>query len=440
MKKATYSFKTWDEIRAKVKKSTPQLASIFDEINPDSKFKFIVVNYPFGSKVIEAGVVNVPDKNGNLVPITHPDIDKTLKNELSYCSVPFGFIQEKCVEVYRELPNRIFSVGLTSVGSGIEMGIWEYFGDFGGYIVNSGARSLYMVPSISDAGFHNRINHHFDLSMIAPVNVIEHGNIFREVANSEYFEEDWTCQMIFLGKAFSEHLDKKSIGFLQLKEHIVRKGWNHSSIGRSRYTIDLDWHMMMQSLEETHQRINPYVIDTMRHFISLLCSQLCGNKPAIDDSVAPIKNLQRAWIEHYRLKDYVPTIMQPASYNFNKGDAIYYSLRNPSLLIFAPSSRNISTNIDDMRDLIKLVEQIKLKSFLGIKVNGVAFKQILEKTEFSFFHEPRYVYGKKIKPTTDMAKEDPNLTFMQEPNGDRVFAHNGPFCRGCIRISQKNNN
>ena len=434
MKKARYSFKTWKEIRSQVKTTTPELADIFDEIEPDDKFKFIVIDYPFGSKVIEAGVVNVPDQNGELVPITDQSVNKTLKNELSYCSVPFGFVQEKCVEVYRELPNRIFSVGLTSAGSGIEMGIWEYFGDFAGYTVSSGARSLCMVPSISDVGFHNRINHYFELSTAAPINATDHGSIFREVANSEHFEEDWTCQMIYLGKAFNDHLDKKSIGFLQLKEHIVRKGWLHSSVGRSRYILDLDWHVMMQSLEEMRQRINPYVIDTVRHFISLLSSQLCGTKPAIDDSVAPIKNLQKAWVEHYRLKDYVPTIMQPASYNLNSKEAIYYSLRNPSLLIFAPNTKTVSTNIDDMRDLIKLVEHLQLKDFVGIKVGNINFNDIIQKAEFTFFHEPRYIYGKKIKPTTDMAKEDPNLTFMQEPDRGRIFAHNGPFCRGCIRI------
>lgn len=437
MKPARIEETVWQQIRNQVIQTNPELAKIIDEIDPDKSYKLFRVYYPYGTKIINEGVLNIPNKQGELVSIYHTDISKQLQTQLGYISVPFGIVMTKAIEIYRELPERVFTVGITYAGTGIEMGIWEYFGDAAGYNVSAGARSLFMVPSISDTTFHKRINKEFKIDTPAPHTPVEHWDAFRKVANSPGFQDDWYCEMLFLGHKWYDNLDNNTAAWKNLKLHILKKGWTHSSVGRSRYILDLDWHVMMEALNKMREKVNSYVIDTLRHFISICCSQLPASKPATNDEAAPVKALQQAWLDIYKLKDYVPTIMQPYPYDYRSKEPVYYSLRIPSLLIFAPSSKNVATNMDDMRDLMNLTTYLKQKDFKNVKVGHINFNDILEQTEFTFFHEPRYAYGENIHYSDTLVDGDENLTFLQFKSDNKIFAHNGPFCRGCIRLSRK---
>ena len=48
-----------------------------------------------------------------------------------------------------------------------------------------------------------------------------------------------------------------------------------------------------------------------------------------------------------------------------------------------------------------------------------------------------YSYGKEIRPTTEMPKDDPEMLYMPIKKNNHEFADNGAYIRGCIRISKK---
>ncbi len=430
---------SWGEIRTRVKSVSPELVEIIDEISPTDSYTIYLARYPFGSIIVDQGSFQIPNnKTGNIESPTSKDTPKELQDDLCYLSVPFGMVLTNSIEVYRELPERVFSVAYISADAGINMGIWEYLGDAASFSVSSGARSLYMIPSISDDNFHKKISKKFNISTLAPRTPLEHWSTFREIAYSANFPEPWYCEMLFFGKAWYENLDDTSSGWQKLKMHILEKGWRHSSIGRSRYIIDLDWYVTVKPLTENRQKINPYTLDTLRHLISIAIGALPASRPATTDEAGPISALQEIWHDDYRLK-YVPTIMQPWYYDHNSDIFTYYSLSIPTLLASAPNFKNMASNIDDIRDLISLIKIMYGKSFENVKVNNIYLDEILSKTDISFFHEERFSYGDAVQATKKMPEEDVNLIYTQKNlfNGgfNHQFATSGTFCRGCVRIN-----
>ena len=436
MKATAIETTTWGHIRTKVEQVSPDVAAIFDEISPDDSFKFYQISYPFGAKIIDQSVLNVPNQKGELIPITSSEMDPAIQEQLLYCTVPFGIILEKSLEVYWELEDRIFSVSIMETGSGIEMGTWEYLGAAAAYSVSAGARSLYMIPSIADNTFHKRINKHFNLSTPTPHHPYNHWQTFSDIANSANFKEDWTCEMLFLGKKWNDHLDDNSLGWQKLKNRILRKGWEHSTYGRSKILLDILWQVMVETLSRKRLKMNPYIIDILKHLVHICVADLPASIPAVDNIVAPISALQEVWLEIYRLQEYIPTIMRPQTLTNLQEQAAYYSLRVPTMLSSAPNFKNVASNIDDMRDLITLVNLLKEININNLKVRNTDLCNIINNINFTFFHEPRYAYGKTIKSTIVMAEEDENLMHSASPANDRVFSHNGPFCRGCVKINR----
>ena len=66
-----------------------------------------------------------------------------------------------------------------------------------------------------------------------------------------------------------------------------------------------------------------------------------GFRPATDESLAPVKLIQEAYVERYGLKKYAPTIMIPHHFNMHseKEPPVYYSLQLPTTMTFSPKGQ-----------------------------------------------------------------------------------------------------
>lgn len=60
----------WQQVRSDVYAVCPEVGKIFDEINPTKEHTFFKLCYPFGTKIIDKGVLHLPRKDAGFVPIT----------------------------------------------------------------------------------------------------------------------------------------------------------------------------------------------------------------------------------------------------------------------------------------------------------------------------------------------------------------------------------
>ena len=430
---------SWTEARKSFAKGCQKLLKIIDGISPSEKLTLVRVRYPYGSTIIQNDTLHLPTASNNTVPITHPDTPKKWRDLLGYRSIPTGMITKNSVEIFREIDERVFSIALSGPNTGMEIGIVEVFGSTAGYTVTSGARSLYMIPRISKTFAHKKLRREFGISSPPPKNLIDHWHIFKELYASPAFETQWESEMIFLSKHWMEHLDNHNdLAWLRLKCYIQEKAWEHSELGRRKVLLDIVWQMTASLLTTKGIKPDPYVVDTLRHLILVSLGGISGSRPVNgDDFAGPINEIQKIYLEVYGLTDQIPTVMRPYTLNLSENKPVYYSMQTPLLLSSAPNFRNMSSNIEDMRELINIKDYVFNRDYGNLKIDNARFNDLIDRIQLNYYHGSMYAYGKEIRPTTEMPIDDPEMLYMPGKRKNHEFAENGAYIRGSIKISRK---
>ncbi|PIQ42770.1 MAG: hypothetical protein COV52_06225 [Gammaproteobacteria bacterium CG11_big_fil_rev_8_21_14_0_20_46_22] len=428
----------WEQARELAKKGCKELLSIIDEINPDKELTLIKVRYPFGSIIVQDDVLHLPIDNKTTAPINDIRIDRKWQAKLKYCSIPMGIIIKNSLEVYREIDEKVFSVALSGPNTGIEMGPVEHFGSTAAYTVSSGARSLFMVPRISKATSHKKLRREFGVASPAPKRLVDHWQIFKEIYASENFGETWECELLFLTKKWDEHLKKNYPHWLKLKCYIRKKAWEHSELGRRKVMLDVVWQQASGVLTRKGLKPDPYVVDTLKHLIFIALGGISGSRPANgDDFAGPLNKIQEIYTDIYGLENQIPTIMRPYSFSSSEGKPVYYSMQTPMLLSSTPNFRNMSSNIEDMRELINTKQFVFEQDYGNLKIDNTKFNDLIGRIKFNYFHGEMYAYGQEIRPTKEIPLSDPDFLYTPQKNNNGAFADNGAYIRGCIKISKK---
>ena len=232
--------------------------------------------------------------------------------------------------------------------------------------------------------------------------------------------------------------DKQS-SWGRLHNFLINKNLEHSVYGRRRSIFEIVWELFARSLNNKGLRPNPYVIDTLKHLAFVGTGGSPGSKPCAGQvDMGPIPDLQMAYLSSYGLKDYVPTIMQPQYLTTEQTDPVYYSLQSPSLLESVPKSRNLTSIVDNVRELMELSQHFLGEAFdEHLKIANISINQLISQLQFEFFHESTYAYGKDIRPTTEMPNNDPALLYLPCELADRKFADTSAYLHGCVRISMR---
>ncbi len=58
-----------------------------------------------------------------------------------------------------------------------------------------------MLPKISETNSHNKLAQAFHLSNPSPRSLLDHWNIFREIANHPSLGDPWTAEILFFQKS-----------------------------------------------------------------------------------------------------------------------------------------------------------------------------------------------------------------------------------------------
>ena len=227
------------------------------------------------------------------------------------------------------------------------------------------------------------------------------------------------------------------LSWLKLKCYIQQKALEHSQLGRKKVLLDIVWQMTSHLLTNKGIKPDPYVVDTLRHLMLISLGAISGSRPTNGDEFAgPVNEIQKIYLNTYGLTDQIPTIMRP--YHFDIHDKpVYYSMQTPLLLSSTPNFRNMSSNIEDIRELMSIKEYIFNQDYGNLKIDNIPLNTHIDRLQFNYFHGEMYAYGKEIRPTTEMPEGDHELLYMPQKKNQHMFADNGAYIRGCIKISKK---
>lgn len=437
---ATFESFTWPEIRSLVHEVNPELAQIVDSIGPDDSYKLYRADYPFGATIANLGQLHIPNGLGRVVRLSDNTIDKAIRADLNYNPVPVALNLHHNAEVYvihdsRFVPLKVFTPGEI-------FGVWELLDpptfklQAQNWSFSAGARSLFMVPKITESTSHAKLRQKYSLRPFTPKGLLDHQQIFSTIANHPNFSESWQNSILFFGRNWVSHLsDPPESPWYKLNYFWLRQAWLQSLNWRNQLSFELIWQSLAQQVEQRNLKPRRYIIDTVKHLITVGTGTAPAFAPAIDNQSAPVQGLQSVYVNDYHLKNYLPTIMEPRHLNTNKpGDQVYYSLQSPTLLTYSSHHINTRSILQDLRDLKFLIDILMEK----LESDKAPILALVKNLNFEFFHSEVDTYG-EILSSNDMVDGDPQLSYTQDDYPDRRFAETGPFVRGCIRLSIREN-
>lgn len=433
----------WKDVRESVTKTTPVLAKIIDKLSPDKNYPLFDCYYPFGKKIVDKGTLQLPTQDGKVSPVDAPDVSREIKNHLSRRSVPVALVLKNMGEVFYEMPDRLISLNIFNPGT--IFGLWEHLDPaLSHYVkriwsVSSGAHSLHLAPKITDAASHKELKKKYGLRSNLPKSLLDHGKIFAEIANSQAFDQEWNCQVLFFSDRWIESAIQDP-AWKDFYNYLLQEAWDQSQYWRNKVTFDIIWELFTRKIIDQNMRANPYFVAIIKHLVLAGIGVLPVSAAADQsDTVGPISGLQKVYIEDYKLRDYIPTFMQPHTFSLNDDIPVYYSLQMPILLETPLTSRYAPSILSIMPEIMALMD---------------AFRSEILQEEFKAENTPIEIFAKRVLceyfhsdadgslgiwPTGTLPKQDKRLLSLPKELNHRVFAENGHYFRGCIRLSALKN-
>lgn len=434
----------WKDIAKRVAKVEPEFVKIVNELAPDKNFPLFLSYYPYGMYVGDTEGLFIPKPEGGAYQLSDPDAPKDVIKHLGYGmdSAPLGMILDKEMEFFMDLkslgitkPERIYTPGTFFATARIlskkQRRVYAPNGIFSG---TSGSRSVFMLPQIGCATHHSNLQRDFNISSPPPKSLYEHWLLFKEILNTGVVECDWhSCVMYFSEKWIEKMLNDKA--WLPLKMYIHEFAWHSFEYDINKISYDIAFSIIQQ---KRNLKPNPYLVDTARHLFTTTLGAAPGYIPATNNNSFPWEIIQNIYTQSYGLKKYYPTIMQPKHFDLEKDKLpIYYSLQHPSVQVFSPKSRKVSSTLFEMRELRHIMhiftEELSKQDNICV---GTIMAQIASEIDFRYFHNELDRH-KSMMPSTNILKYDNRFKVVSSANkrAGAKFASDAKFLRGCVSIS-----
>lgn len=432
----------WRDLRQRVANVEPRFASLVDELSPDDSFPVFLVYLPYGALKGDTTSSYLPDSQGGYYRLSDPHAPKAITTHLGYGlgGSPMGMVLEKKLEYFIDLKHKgitipwlMYSPGdffpfSTLLGSDSQ----HVYAPNGLLTVTSGARSAFMLPNIGCNTHHVNLKRDFNLNQQAPKSLYEHWSVFKEIVHSEAVGCAWRSCLIYFSEKWVNHIHHDP-AWMKLKLYLHELAWRKFEYERNRIYYDMAFSLIQ---EKRNLKPNPYLTDTARHLFATALGAVPGYAPACDEEALPLHALQRAFIESYGLKKYIPTIMQPMHFDFARQVIpVYYSLQHPSTHVFSPKSREVASTMASMLELEYIMRIFceELSSTTNICADTV-IGQVAKQVVFRYFHnkidKQRVVHLSDAIPVADTRFQVGCATHHQA-----TFASDATFVRGCISIN-----
>lgn len=430
---------TWDDVRQDVLKVNPELGQLIDSISPGKDYKFVKASYMYGDVYVKYGETQLP-VNNELVPLSHPSIDKKIQEELHYSNMPLTLLLNKNSEFFVNAGGRIVPVNLFHKGE--LTGTYEAMDYMTGrksrsvWNLSAGSCSIFMLPKITDKSGLKKLRTIYEIPNTTQiVKLSDHWEIFRNIAQNKNFAEPWQNSVLFFGRKWLDKHDSKE--WARFTDYLHRIIWEQANYAIDKTKFNMCWESCARIISLRRLQPKPYLIDQVKHLLSIVA----GNFPAftvMDDSQesAPTNCLKKVFTEQYDLKQYLPTLMHSCMLGDShiKPRYVYYSLTLPTILEGSPLKKTTGTVVNDLREIKLLIETLKKNS---PKVNlNLETDLLIHNIEADYFHYEHDICN-QIKSSTDIPIEDPSFLNDKKTFPSRSFCSTSPFFSGCIRLKGK---
>ncbi len=433
---------TWPQIRNEVAEIKPDFAKAVDALSINDEHYFVKCTYPFASKVLNKAMLMIPaGVDGALIPLNDPGVDARIKDALSYNlnSNPVSMILKNSFELYLPLADRTIPLnGL--MGPGTIFGTFRVLNSSGSFQpkfiwdMTAGARSMFMLPRISESTRHMKIKKYFDLRAEKPTTAMSHWQVFKELSRHPEFPQSWDAEILFFSKKWFDHLDDKE--WVNFYYQFYRSIWSGTEFLRNQPIWSLIHSLILQHYEG---RPSAYVCDTVKYLIHVGIGAQPGFAPARNNSAGPIEGLQKVYKEEYEIRNYLPIIMCPERFRMNKAGTppVYYSLQFPTAIEFGKSTRARTSLISDLHDIRSLLIRYSSEILSNqYQTDGTPIHEMFGLVEFDYFHNNVDLHS-GMRSSKEMANGDNGLLTTLDGETCSEFPDMCSFVKDCIRLSHK---
>ncbi|HVV67626.1 MAG TPA: hypothetical protein VHE99_01110 [Gammaproteobacteria bacterium] len=423
----------WSSVRERILAINPSLAEAIDDMSPGPKHTFFIARYPYGAKIVDKGKFALPLKSKELVSLSDPSLNDDVRKKIAGPAIPLCLTLTNSNEVFAETSQERV-VPLNFFIPGDLFGVFEVLNQITQisseplWSVTAGAKTVFLLPRANDLIGHNRIRKELNITAPAPKNLGDQFDFFKEIAiksNSEWENEI----LIFTNEWFvNTDTEKNTVKFYKF---LLVLCWKQLQLFRDTIDSSLRWASFSEEMGSRNIKPRPYLIDVVKHLISIANGATVALRPATNNIALPVELIQRIYVEIYGLKNYFPTIMQPAK--FTKADQpVYFSLSYPTILEGSPFLRNPPSIMDDARELMRL---IKIFTQAVMKYHSFSQDDSIVSTQYDFFHTDVDSYS-EINSSSLIITQDSRFLAFSDKFSQRVPCDNAPFFRGCVRISR----
>lgn len=389
MKPTQYEECLWADVKAEVQALDPLLFQSIETFGPTSQHTLCKARYPYGVEILKNGVFE------------------------SAGTFPYTLVLKRHLEVYLSYQNIcIPAFGTVKPGTLLKVpdepqALWNW---------SSGARSLFTLPKISENGGFGKLQKSFALAAPKPANLSDHWAVFREIANQKETGSQWTSEVLFFSKAWSEWTPPNI--------------WQPALWARNQFA----WNLIFSTFQlEKLTKINPYIMDAMKQLVGVGMGAQPGFSPACDDSTAPIRALQQVFLDIYKV-DYAPIIMTSAC--LNEAHPIYYSPEYFTGTAFSLNNRRLSTKIADLYEIKTLLRKfLHFVKATQVEPQKTLLLERLSTVQYDFFHS-HYQDYREVHPVEKIFEDDPSFRVAAH-RPDLPLPVNSSFLNGCVRIMKK---
>lgn len=418
----------WEQARAQLIPLAPKLVEIIDQISPNKRFDFVKVSYPYGSQVMRRGCFDLSRIHNPIIrqKLKYSDSANPMMIVLRHCFELFAPQNDRIIPYYIVKPGQLF--GIWQILNKTTPGRHSYF-PYAIWDMTAGARSVFMLPKISEKSAHKKLQSDFQISVDKPVHFKDHWQVFRALSQSAQFEDTWSAEALFFSSDWFENLDDPAFKYLKL--YLYECIWQQSELWRSQTFWDLTFSRIHAKRNMTS---SPYHMDVARHIFAIAAGVLPGFKPVTDDQMGPFATIKSIYEEHYGSAEWAPLMMQPAMFSFyEKTESVYYSLRYPSAIRLAVKPSERDSIISDTYLIARLIDKYKAELANNeYEIKESTLNDIPSNVNFTYFHTKQNDY-RCVGLSDAILSQDPR--FLSQIDHENKFPKTSAFFTGCIKIS-----
>ncbi len=445
MKKAALSMLSWDQVKLNVEAVNPDLAAIINKLKLKKDHLLAKASYPYGSLVMKKSLLMLPNSEGEIVPITSDSIDGKIRAALDYNleSNPVSLVLKNSFEIFLPLNDRTIPLSGLIV-PGTAFGAWRVLNPAKAenpafiWDMTAGARSIFMMPKITETLRHNTLKNTYDLVEDVPRSLMRHWEVFKEIASHSRFKQDWDAEILYFTEAWFKNLDDPS--WFEFYNYFKKSSWGATEFWRNQPIYNLIFSLI---LGEYEGKPSAYAMDTVKYIVHVAMGALPGLAPATDNLAGPFSEIQRIYEKEYGLH-YAPVILQPTLFNAqnDQQSPVYYSLNFPNALEFKPNSRAKTNLLTDLREIKSLIVRYERELLSGkFNINNTSLDNVFKAVKFDYFHTGSGATSMGgIRDSNEMMQQDPYLRKSLQGKEYKRHPNKVLFLNGCIRLSLKSQN